>query len=685
MKRIIRILLCAGAILTLLNACEQELPHNQKVQFDSPAKIGLDIDVDGDVELMAPKTKSYTISVKAESIADNPLTITIKVDPNKVKDYNTANGTDYEIVPADAYSISTNTLYLPRYNTQSSTSTLTLKADGMPDDGKTRLLPITLEKVEGDADLSLDAQDSTFYVKFTRMTIATIKFKEGEGTQAKPYIIRESQDMLALVNSLKGGTKVYFRMEEDVDMSDLSEWSPVNAAAPFDKEVDFDGNGHKILNFNSNAASMPSFFGVLKGSVRNLTFENASIENGTSNDGAGVLAGSAINATITDVTAAVNIKTSGNNTTGTMVGGLVGSANGCTFKNIFMKTNIESTIKNTPNFVGGMVGFCEGSKSTFENCHNEGDITGYFFTGGLVGVITPENSSMTNCSANGNITSAGRYTGGLIGYVNRGFTITDCHSEGSVSVTNAYTGGLIGCSQGELTMRKCWAATDMFNTTGTMTGGLIGNPGVKSGNSLVNDDTAYGNTIIEDCYATGNVTITAGSGTKGRMTGGLIGFYEANAIKTETKMTVNRCYASGNVSSVGSNGAIGGVIGGAVKSSGDLNVNINLTVSNCIAWNKIIDNTTTVSGYSSAAVIGAVAKLSVLSNNYRRADMEFKFRSGEDSLFDQESADDLTLTNPKCPYHGKAAPAGSTCSQVAKTLGWPEDIWDLSGEMPKLK
>ena len=133
----------------MFTACEEELPHNQKVQFDTPAKLNLNVDVNGDVELMAPKTKAYTITVQAKEIADDNLTFTIKVNPDKVQEYNTANGTDYEIVPAEAYSISTNTLYLPRYNRQSSTSTLTLKADGMPDDGKTRLLPITIEKIEG--------------------------------------------------------------------------------------------------------------------------------------------------------------------------------------------------------------------------------------------------------------------------------------------------------------------------------------------------------------------------------------------------------------------------------------------------------------------------------------------------------------------------------------------------------
>ena len=36
-------------------------------------------------------------------------------------------------------------------------------------------------------------------------------------------------------------------------------------------------------------------------------------------------------------------------------------------------------------------------------------------------------------------------------------------------------------------------------------------------------------------------------------------------------------------------------------------------------------------------------------------------------------------------YHGKAAAAGKTVSQVAKDLGWSETVWDLSGEFPKLK
>jgi hypothetical protein len=36
-------------------------------------------------------------------------------------------------------------------------------------------------------------------------------------------------------------------------------------------------------------------------------------------------------------------------------------------------------------------------------------------------------------------------------------------------------------------------------------------------------------------------------------------------------------------------------------------------------------------------------------------------------------------------YHGKAAAADATISSVAKSLGWDETVWDLSGAVPVLK
>ena len=36
-------------------------------------------------------------------------------------------------------------------------------------------------------------------------------------------------------------------------------------------------------------------------------------------------------------------------------------------------------------------------------------------------------------------------------------------------------------------------------------------------------------------------------------------------------------------------------------------------------------------------------------------------------------------------YHGKAAASGKTLSQVAQEIGWSAEIWDFSGDTPKIK
>ena len=41
--------------------------------------------------------------------------------------------------------------------------------------------------------------------------------------------------------------------------------------------------------------------------------------------------------------------------------------------------------------------------------------------------------------------------------------------------------------------------------------------------------------------------------------------------------------------------------------------------------------------------------------------------------------------NTQNAYHGKAAAADATLSSVAKSIGWDENIWDLSGAVPVLK
>ena len=687
MKGILRTIICAGFATAMLASCEKELPHRHVTPIDAPAEISLSIEgVNETIGLMAPKTRAFPITIKANTIADQLLTFTVAPNPDKVADYNKANGTDYEMVPGDAYELSTKVFYLPRYNTQGSTGTVTIKANGLPDDGKTRVLPISITKVEGDAETKMEEADSTVYITVFRVSLADMKFEKGKGTEADPYLVEYANDMLAMMNELKGDEPTYIKLANDIDMSSIEEWMPVNTTEPY-KTIHFDGDGHTIKNLYSNAVVKPGLFGSLVGSIKNITFADCTIDSGKDKTGVGLIAGYAKNATIENVTVTgLTINSSGYKTDGQHIGGLVGMAEDCVFKNNNIEINIPDidADEQTPSVAGGMIGVLKGNNNTVENCHTKGTIYGHHYCGGLIGAVALDNQTISNCSAKVDMTTFGNYCAGFIGYANKGLKVADCSAE-SIHISNGqfnYKGGFIGACQGGMTAQRCSFAGEYRNHSGTHIGAFIGNPYRAS--SDWNDNKPAPGSLFEDCYATGKLTVSAGGSNKGRMQGGFVGVIEG-----AMDITIRRCYSAVDLEIPGANGAIGGLAGIAVMSSTKMTESINFTMQDCIAWNAVISNDAPAisGGFSTGAIIGAVAKPSNLSNNYRRADMKFTEVKSEGSytLSDQASADDLVLAQPRCPYHGIAAPADATCSSVAKSLNWPEDVWDLSGDLPKLK
>ena len=685
MKKIAKILFYAGVGAAILASCQKELPHQKVTNICKPAEVSISVEgADGIIGLMAPKTKTYNIHVKAESIADQLMTVSIAPNPDKVAAYNAANNTAYDMVPGDAYEISKKTFYIPRYNTEGTTSTVTIKANGLPDDEKVRVLPLTITKIETEDDVTV--KDSTVYITVYRISTSNIRFEKGTGTEADPFLVEVANDMFAMNNDLKEGEATYIKLAADIDMSQLGEWMPVNAIEN-PKTIHFDGNGKTIKKLYSNATVKPGLFGCLIGSVKNVTFEDCTIESGTDATGTGLIAGTATNATIENVTVkGLTINSAGNNNNGKHLGGLVGIAENCVFKN----NNIEVEIPDhnadgkNPTATAGMIGVLKGTNNTVENCHTKGNICGHHYSAGLIGVVAAENQEIKNCSAEVNMTTFGNLSGCFIGYANKGLKVTGCSAKGN-HMSNAqlnYKGGFIGACQGAMTVTRCSYEGEYTNHSGTHVGAFIGNP--YKGSTDWNDNVPAPGSVFTDCYAAGKLTVSAGASNKGRMQGGFIGVIEGG-----TNITISRCYSSVDLIVPGANGAIGGLIGCAVMSSTKMAESINFTMQDCIAWNAVINNDAPAisGGFSTGAIIGAVAKPSTLSNNYRRADMNFTEVKAEGSytLSDQASADDLVLAQPRCAYHGVAAPADATCSSVAKSLGWSEEVWDLSGSMPKLK
>ena len=205
-------------------------------------------------------------------------------------------------------------------------------------------------------------------------------YASGKGTAEKPWVIMTPEQIKYMKDDLVAGEKRYFKLGTNIDMKDI-EWTPLNAASPYDKAIDFDGAGFTISNFTCNAATMPSFFGLLNGSCRNVKFVNANVGKDESTSTVGIL------------------------------GGRGGDENDIT--------------------------------CTVSNVHVQGTLIGNKYVGGLFGYASQ--ATISACSADVKIEANGQMVGGLIGEdYKKPVTITNCWTAGSISSKSSIVGGLVG-------------------------------------------------------------------------------------------------------------------------------------------------------------------------------------------------------------------------------------------------
>ena len=528
---------------------------------------------------------------------------------------------------------------------------------------------------------------------------------KGDGTEANPYVLKTAEHMVAMRTLAVLGQATYFRMANDIDMASVANWTPVNWDENFEREVHFDGNGKTITNFaptsfvsddQTTAAQYPSLFGVLYGSCKNLTIKNSKIIVSETTPSCGFLGGYV--GTAGKPAVVENVSVQGEVYGGSCVGALAGQSNGTTtYKNCTIDAVLTSagtdlggivgkirgdsemtgcTVKATivskainKNRVGGLIGWNSTATTTITDCHVlEGttltDQSGRTASdngnyGGFIGYGDTSNTvlKISGCSAH-TIIDAGisTYNAGFIGGTGYESTVevTDSWAAGSVIGAN-YSAGFIGAIQSHVTISRCWADVDV-TSSGQRCGAFAG------------CNTKFPATIT-NCYAKGDITAT------GQQVGGIIGY-------ASFPITITNCYATGNVSSA--TAGTGGIAG---------TISAESTVSNCIAWNATIDCQRAANDkWAPGAVVGAASVAGNYSGCYRRADMNLIDAAGAMVLVDQEDVANGFPASPsyseettQAAYHGKAAAADATVSSVAKALGWPEDVWDLSGDLPKLK
>ncbi|MBP5740900.1 MAG: hypothetical protein J6W59_04010, partial [Bacteroidales bacterium] len=204
-------------------------------------------------------------------------------------------------------------------------------------------------------------------------------YASGKGTAEKPWVIETVEQLLFVREDLLAGATRYFKLGADIDMKDV-EWVPLNLDDPYDKCIDFNGNGHTISNFTCNSPSYSSFFGVLYGSVYDLKFENATVTTGKKS-ACGIVGGYC--GTTGKPGTCRNVHASGTVTSAggvNGVGGLFGRLNEGTVE----RSSADCAVTSNGNYAGGLFGYDAGV-SHVSDCWTAGSVEGNQRIGGICG------------------------------------------------------------------------------------------------------------------------------------------------------------------------------------------------------------------------------------------------------------------------------------------------------------
>ncbi len=286
-------------------------------------------------------------------------------------------------------------------------------------------------------------------------TICSGKYSGGTGDPCDPYQIATKTDLLALAANTTDYNQCFI-LTADIDMQGQvftgaiiaanSGSSPSFQGTPFTGT--FDGNGHKILSFTTNAADFTyvgGLFGcIYGGSVKNLGLENFSV-SGLNYVGSlvGVNYG-----TISDCYSTGSVSGSGG------AGGLVGDNSG-----IISNCYSTGAVSGASYFVGGLVGY--NYQGTLTSCYATGSVSGYEYVGGLAGA---NYSIITNCYSTGSV--SGTYdVGGLVGYKEDSSSFNSSFWDINTSGQTTSAGG-IGKTTAQMKQTSTFANWDFIETWG---------------------------------------------------------------------------------------------------------------------------------------------------------------------------------------------------------------------------
>ena len=428
MKRIISYLLLLSLVTSFTACREKEQPVVSQMKGVFYANVS---GLDEIIEIVPGKSKTVDVQAYAQSVSDLVLNLTLKVDPEGVAAYNSANGTNYEMCPGSAYEFTTNKVLMPRYGTASTSAKLKISASGMEED-VIYVVPVTIDEVIGTDNWERSSSPYA-YVLVKRAYVAP---DAGSGTKNDPYNIYSTADLLKMSELLVPQTKVYFRLKADIDMEGI-DWVPLNFASPYENCIDFDGGGHTISNFTSTFANYPSFFGVLYGNCHDVTFTNAVIESSVGG-ATGIIASYCGTTNLPGEAHRVHVQgrvySPGGNKNGT--GALFGRIWGANIT----ACSADAEIESGEDYVGGLFGYDTGA-STVSDCWTKGHIKAGSKVGGIGGGLIKAESAIYNCYSLMKVEGSFQYAG-ILGHAN-----LDAKGNNTTNTPNNHVEGCIAWNE----------------------------------------------------------------------------------------------------------------------------------------------------------------------------------------------------------------------------------------------
>lgn len=318
----------------------------------------------------------------------------------------------------------------------------------------------------------------------------------GDGKVDNPYKISTAAELAWFRNQVNSGkNSISAKLTADIDLSEFCHaadgtkytkevsWTPIGNSDNIENmyQGTFDGNGKTIRNLYINDISenigIPceaGFFGYAeKGSIKNITFDNAKVKTTADDYCTGIL---------------------------------VGVAGSCIIENIKTLANCSVEGKNG---VGGIAGMSSGD---IGNCENHAKVNGANVVGGIVGNYWQSVKSIISCANYGVVTGSEECVGGIAGYFNSG-TIQNCANYGDITGAD-FVGNLIGdgyiCNLNNVLGTGNVIATSDTERAGLLVGRIQDSSSTASGILAYNSSSKL---TINKIEQTGNAVKAIGKGS----------------------------------------------------------------------------------------------------------------------------------------------------------------------------